>query len=97
MAILQIAGREGTGIGYDIVRVTGMMPYDVTLDSMAGVVAVVGLMVLLRVDLVLVGGLLLMGIEHRAQAALPSGRAIETSIMALLVGLAVHAPRVVAR
>lgn len=69
-----------------------MMAYDVTLDSMACVIVVVGLMVLLRVDLVLVGGLLLMAIEHRTQAALPSGRAIETSIMPLLVCLAVHAP-----
>lgn len=74
-----------------------MMAYDIALDPMAAVIAVIGLMMLLRVDLVLIRGLLLVAIEHRTQAALPSGRAIETRIMPLLMCLAVHAPCLLTR
>lgn len=76
-----------------------MVAYDVVLDAMGIIVGMVALVMLLGMNLVLIRGLLLLlvVVQHRAQCALPGGRAIETRVMPLLMSLTVHAPSVLTR
>jgi hypothetical protein len=89
VAVLQVVG-EGTGIWQDAAR-EGRM----THNRGAAMVLLDTLMVL-RMGLVGVGGLLLEVVQH-GHALLPARRPIDTGVVPLLVVLAVHAARILAR
>lgn len=94
MAILQVIPGERASAGEDTAGVGRMVADHIGGRTVAGMVGLDGL-VMLRVGLVLVGSLLLVVVEDGHP--LTSRRAIETGVVALLVVLAVHAPRVFAR
>ena len=84
MPVLQIAGREGAGVGQDTTR-KGRVAHDAS-----AAMVLLDALVVVGVSLVWVGRLLLEVVEH-GHRLLPAWGAIDAGVVPLLVVLAVHA------